>query len=122
MNRILITGIIYYLFFTVSAFAGKADVVEVKIKKAGKDTYNFHITVRHSDSGWEHYADRWEILSPGRKVLATRVLAHPHVNEQPFTRSLYNVKIPSYIKKVIIRAHDKKHGQGGKEITVKLPN
>jgi hypothetical protein len=44
--------------------------------------------VRHEDVGWQHYADRWEVLASGGEVLATRVLAHPHVDEQPFVRNL----------------------------------
>jgi hypothetical protein len=34
------------------------------------------VTVRHEDTGWEHYAHR-------REVLATLALAHAHVDEQP---------------------------------------
>ena len=45
----------------------------------------------------------------------------PHVNEQPFTRSLSNVVIPVGVKTVIIRAHDSVHEYGGKVITLELP-
>ena len=71
------------------------------------------MTVRHKDEGWNHYVNKWEILSPDRKVLATRVLHHPHVNEQPFTRSIYSVKIPKGMKSIIIRAYDSVHHFGG---------
>ena len=43
-------------------------------------------------------------------ILGDRVLYHPHVDEQPFTRSLNNVDIPKGIKSVYIEAHDKVHG------------
>lgn len=46
------------------------------------------VTLRHADTGWDHYADAWEVLAPDGSSLGIRELAHPHVNEQPFTRSL----------------------------------
>ncbi len=54
------------------------------------------------------------------KVLATRELAHPPVNEQPFIRSLSNVTIPPSTQKVRIRSHDSVHGHGGKETVILL--
>lgn len=77
--------------------------------------------MKHDDDGWDHYANRWEVLSLDGKILATRKLAHPHDNEQPFTRSLRNVKIPADLNEVVIRAHDLLHEYGGKEIVVALP-
>ncbi len=101
--------------------AGEAHVVDVRAIKEASATYSFHVTVQHADTGWDHYADTWEVLGPDGTVLGTRVLLHPHVNEQPFTRSLSGVKIPEGIKSVTVRAHDKVHGWGGKVITVDLP-
>ncbi len=96
-------------------------MVNVKVQKRGSGVYSFAVTVRHGDTGWQHYADAWQVLGPDGAVLGTRVLAHPHVNEQPFTRSLSGVKIPANISKVRLRARDKVHGFGGAEVEVKLP-
>jgi len=93
----------------------------VKATRSGDNTYTFTVTVRHADNGWDHYANRWEVLSPEGEVLATRVLLHPHDHEQPFTRSLSDVKIQAGVQTVTVRAHDLKHGWGGKTVTVKLP-
>jgi len=101
------------------AWAGEADVVDVKVECRSDCTFN--VTVRHADTGWDHYADQWEILTPDRKLIAKRVLYHPHVNEQPFTRSLSGVRIPPGIDRVIVRARDKVHLYGGREMTVDLP-
>ncbi|MDX2481807.1 MAG: hypothetical protein QNK24_15905 [Desulfuromusa sp.] len=101
-------------------FAGEADVIKVEVDKSGS-TYNFNVTVIHSDEGWQHYANKWDVVSPEGQVLGTRVLYHPHVNEQPFTRSLSGVVINAEISSVIVRAHDLVHGYGGKEIIVELP-
>jgi hypothetical protein len=54
-------------------------------------------------------------------VLGTRILHHPHVNEQPFTRNLSGVNIPNTIETVTIRAHDSVHEYGGKTVTVDVP-
>ncbi len=102
------------------ARAGEADVVSVTVAETGTRIYRFDVTVRHEDSGWEHYADRWDILSPDGRVLATRKLLHPHENEQPFTRSLSGVRIPSDIARVSVRAHDNVHGNGGAEQTIDM--
>ncbi len=105
----------------VPACAGKADVLDVKVTLEGDGTFSFSVTVQHADEGWEHYADRWEVIGPDGKVLGTRVLHHPHVDEQPFTRSLGGVAIPADIREVTIRARDSKHGWGGKTTTIALP-
>ncbi len=101
---------------------GKADVVDVKIKRMGNDIYQFVVTVLHRDEGWDHYADKWDVVAPDGTVLGTRTLLHPHVEEQPFTRSLDGVKIPGTVQNVIIHAHDSTHDYGGKEVTIDLPH
>ena len=84
-------------------------------------TFRIEVAVRHADSGWEHFADRWEVLAPDGKVLGTRVLLHPHDDEQPFTRDLGGVRVPAGIRRVVIRVHDKVHGWGSKTVDVELP-
>lgn len=120
MKRLTLAAIIGAAFITASpAIAGEADVVGVRMTPRG-DTYNFAVTVRHADAGWDHYADKWDVLTPDGKVIGTRVLAHPHDNEQPFTRSLGGVRIPAGVAKVRVRAHDKVHGYGGSEMDVDM--
>ena len=110
------------LLTAVSAsFAGGADVEDVSITKTGEN-FSFEVTVRHADTGWQHYADKWEIVASDGQVLGTRILHHPHVDEQPFTRSLSGVKIPPHITHVTIRAYDSRHGRGGKMVTVPVPH
>jgi hypothetical protein len=109
------------LIISTTAWAGEADVIEVEIKKTGGNTYFFKVTVRHSDEGWDHYANKWDVVAPDRTLLGTRTLYHPHVDEQPFTRSLSDVKIPESITEVTVRAHDSVHEYGGKTVTVAVP-
>jgi hypothetical protein len=108
------------LSITGTAIAGGADVVAVDFAQADKQTYRFDVTVRHADSGWGHYANRWEVQGPDSSILGTRVLAHPHVNEQPFTRSLANVEIPLNVHQITIKAHDSVHGYTGKAMVINL--
>ncbi|MEM0945173.1 MAG: hypothetical protein AAGI70_14645 [Pseudomonadota bacterium] len=102
-----------------TAFAGEADVLEVKATQ-GANGWRFDVTVAHADTGWDHYADAWRIVAPDGTVLGTRTLHHPHVNEQPFTRSLSGVQIPEGIDEVIVEAHDNVDGWGGAQVTVSL--
>jgi hypothetical protein len=99
------------LFIATSAYANSPKVMHVNAHKSGS-TWGFDVTLKHADEGWDHYADGWGVYLTDGTELGYRVLAHPHVNEQPFTRSLSGVKIPKGTKSVIIRPHDKVHGTG----------
>ena len=104
-----------------TAYAGEADVVGVAVRMTSANTYSFDVTVRHADKGWKHYADKWDVVAPDGTVLGTRVLYHPHEDEQPFTRSLSGVKIPESFNEVTVRAHDSVHGYGGKTVAILVP-
>jgi hypothetical protein len=43
------------------------------------------------------------VETPGGAILGTRVLHHPHVEEQPFTRSLSGVDLPDGITEIVVR-------------------
>lgn len=102
-----------------SAFAGKADVLAAQAVRSGAG-WTVSATIRHADEGWNHYANSFQVLHMDGEVLGTRVLYHPHVTEQPFTRSLSGLKIPAGIKKVRVRAGDLVHGYGGREVVITL--
>lgn len=97
------------IIFMSSTFANEAVIEDVKISK-NNGTYTFAVRILHEDSGWDHYVDGYEVLDVDANVLAKRTLWHPHENEQPFTRSLANVKIDKNLSKVYIRAHDSVDG------------
>ncbi len=105
---------------TPAAGAGEADVVGVHANPEPDGTWRFDVTVAHGDTGWDHYADKWDVVGPDGRVLSTRVLLHPHEAEQPFTRSLGGVVIPPEVSEVTVRAHDSVHGYGGRETIVRL--
>jgi hypothetical protein len=100
-----------------------AQVEQVKITKNSNGNWNFDVTLIHDDTGWDHYADLWIIINPDNgEIFGSRVLAHPHVKEQPFTRSLNNVNIPENITMIEIRAKCNLHGFLGKRIRLDLKN
>lgn len=103
------------------ARAGEADVVAVDVEATG-GSYAFHVTVRHDDAGWDHYADKWQVVGEDGTVYGERVLLHPHDTEQPFTRSQSGIVVPPGVARVIVRAHDKVHGFGGRQMQVALPD
>ena len=105
---------------SMPASADDAAIKEVEIKSLGNNNYQISVTLLHADTGWDHYANRWDVLDEDGNVLGTRVLAHPHVNEQPFTRSL-TVEIPSGVTKVTIVAADSVHGDNEETVDVIVP-
>jgi len=108
------------LMMSGAGIAGEADVVGAKASKSSDGTWSFDVTVAHGDEGWDHYANRWDVVAPDGTVLGTRTLHHPHETEQPFTRSLRGVSVPDGVVSVSIRANDSVHGTGGKEFSVDL--
>ncbi len=106
---------------SVPAYATPPEIVAVRVTPSGGGQYRFDVTLRHADTGWKHYADQWDVLAPDGTVLGKRVLLHPHVDEQPFTRSLAGVRIPKGLKEVFIRAKDNVSGYAREQYRVVLP-
>jgi hypothetical protein len=112
---------IILLVYVQQAAAGNADVLKVKPNCTKDLVCSFAVTVKHADSGWGHYANKWDVLTTDGTIVASRELLHPHENEQPFTRSLHDVKLPAGTKEVDVRAYDSVHGYGGKVVRVSIP-
>ncbi len=88
-----------------------ADVLSVTV--AGEpNSYRFSVEVASPDTGCEQYADWWEVVTDDGTLVYRRILAHSHVEEQPFIRSGGPVAIPAETV-VIIRAHMQPGGYGG---------
>jgi len=102
------------------ASAACADVIGATIDATG-DTYRISATVLSPDTGWDEYADAWEARAPDGSVLGTRVLAHPHVDEQPFTRSLSDVTVPEGVTTLSIAARDSVEGFCGATFDLVVP-
>ena len=106
---------------------GNADVTFARAVQAEDGSWTFHVTVQHPDTGWDDYANGWDVVTPDGMVLKpdpqgefTRTLLHPHVEEQPFTRSQSGIEVPEGVTQVRVRAHDLVTGYGGEEVVVDL--
>ena len=115
-----LVAVVLLISATAGLHAEEGDVVGVEAAKESDGTWRFSVTVSHPDEGWEHYVDRWDIVAPDGRVLGIRVLLHPHVQEQPFTRALGGVVIPEDLSQVTIRAHCSVDANGGQERLVTL--
>ncbi len=92
----------YAIIFALLAGPVLADAPVVEAVSIDGDRVS--VTLSHPDTGWDHYADGWEVLDADGNSLGVRVLAHPHVNEQPFTRSLGGVQFPEGATSIFVRA------------------
>ncbi len=131
MNKLYYSGILFLIITVFLSAQGKdegfnpdldyAQVVYVNAFETSKGVWRFDVTLRHNDEGWNHYATSWQVVNPETmEILSERVLAHPHVDEQPFTRSQGTIKIPPTLSEVLVRAKCQRHGFGGQEIIVPL--
>ena len=95
-----------FLLAIAATPVAQADPATIDAIEARQDggTWRFSVTLSHGDTGWDDYADGWRIEAPDGTILGTRELLHPHVTEQPFTRSLGGVAIPEGLASVNVRA------------------
>ena len=114
---------VFVVHSTINEYSTSLEFAQVNYVSAYQKSNNqwcFSVTIEHNDQSWEHYADGWEVVDLQGNILANRVLAHPHDNEQPFTRSLCGIEIPQGINKLIVRAKCNQHGFEGKSVIVDL--
>ena len=123
---LLFATVLYGQTITVEAAQDDLDldyahVIKAVASKQG-ESWRFAVTVRHGDEGWDHYADRWVVVNAATgEEYGRRVLAHPHVSEQPFTRSQSGIRIPARVEAVLVKAACGVHGFGGTELRLELP-
>ena len=117
MKRVLLPTLL------LAATVARADppVIEAAQATRSGDTWRIDVTLSHPDTGWEHYADGWRVLAPDGTELGVRVLHHPHVDEQPFTRSLTGIRVPDGTPFVTIEARCLVDGWTAKPMDLALP-
>jgi len=105
--------------FSIQVFAGDVEILSANFSQNSNQAWSIDVTLLHGDTGWDHYADAWRVVDEKKMILGTRTLYHPHVGEQPFTRS-HSVKIPAIMTTVYIEAHDKVHGWSPQRLEIDL--
>ncbi len=108
-----------FILAALPAFAEPSMIENVEAEQFG-GTWRFNVTLSHPDTGWDHYADGWRVEAFDGTILGTRELLHPHVDEQPFTRSLSGISIPEGLSSVNVRAKCSKDGWSKEVISVPL--
>jgi len=117
MKRFFLTFAAACVAFPV--FASEPMITDVSVKKVGM-VWNVHVTIEHADTGWEHYADGWDIYDAAGNLLGSRKLMHPHVDEQPFTRSLSGVVLPDGTREIFVKARCSLDGWSSEMMRVEL--
>jgi hypothetical protein len=82
--------------------ADAPEVISARVFPSGS-YWTVEVTIAHPDTGWDHFAKGWSVQTEDGTELGYRELAHPHVGEQPFTRSLEAVRIPDGIGTLLVR-------------------
>lgn len=100
------------------ALGDPPEILEAKAAPSGS-SWRVSVTLAHPDTGWDHYADGWRVELADGTVLGTRELLHPHVTEQPFTRSL-TVSLPEGTP-LFIRAKCSVDGWSEDTVPLRLP-
>lgn len=96
------------------------DVLSAAATLADDGTWTIAATLSSPYDTPEQYADAWRVIGPEGTILGVRELLHDHAGEQPFTRSLTGVEIPSGVDTVVIEGRDLANGWGGATITLAL--
>lgn len=122
IRSIPITPALCLLLLTATqrADADQAKILAADFYQSSGSLWTVDVTLRHADSGWDHYADQWRVVDAEGHVLGKRVLLHPHVDEQPFTRGQSGVNIPPGVTTVFVEAHDQVHGWTPERLRVDL--
>ena len=120
MTRAFLSLALSLILFT-GARADMPEILEATAHRGGMG-WRIDVTLKHPDTGWDHYADGWEILDKNGKRLGYRELMHPHVEEQPFTRALVNVMLPDGTREIFIRASCSLAGMSSERFSVSLRN
>ncbi len=108
------------VFSSGISIASDAKILKASAELTSAQKFNISVTVEHADEGWDHYANTWRVYSMDGKLIGERILYHPHVNEQPFTRSLLGLSVPSEVKEVMIVAVCSKTGESKASYNLKL--
>ena len=97
------------VFLPTQSLADPAQVTAVEATQTSSG-WRFDVTLTHGETGWDDYADGWRVELADGTIIGERPLAHPHVDEQPFTRSTSGVAIPTGTTHVYIRTRTTAEG------------
>ena len=86
-------------------------VITNVIASGSEGSYTFNVEIKSPDTGCDQYADWWEVFTVDSNLVYRRILAHSHINEQPFSRSGGPVTV-NKDDQVFVRGHMNNLGYG----------
>ena len=99
---------------TTPASSAPSDASLAHVSGVTTSGTSWSVTIESEETGCDQYADWWEVTSAdGETLHYRRILAHSHVDEQPFTRSGGPVNVGED-DEVVVRAHMHPNGYGGR--------
>lgn len=119
--------------FTPQRGVGKDQCVEPELETSlfpevsevtplgGDGVYSFIVTISSPYDSPERYADAWRVVGDDGVVYGQQTMDGPHVDEQPFTRSLTNIPIPTTVKTVVVQGRDSVYGWSDVGLEIVLP-
>ncbi len=113
--------IIPLLLATAPALADPAQVTDISATSTSNG-WRFDVTLAHGDTGLDDYADGWRVELADGTIIGDRPLGHPHVEEQPFTRSTSGVTTPDGTAQVFIRTRTNVDGWDDSTTAFTVPN
>lgn len=105
---------------TTAATQRHPDVLAATADRQPDGTWNFTATLSSPYDTADRYADAWRVVTPDGQVLGVRELLHDHAGEQPFTRSLDGVTVPTDIDTVTVQGRDRTYGWGGATVILRI--
>lgn len=98
--------LVFVLLFLLcaNALAQPPVIVKAEAIVQSNQLFDIAVTIEHPDTGWDHYASEWVVIVDDEIEVGKRTLYHPHINEQPFTRYLRDIKIPPSAQSIKVYA------------------
>lgn len=79
------------------------------------------VTIQHDDSGWDHFADGFEVQAPDGTRLGYRELTRPNVGQRTQDVDMTGLKLPEGIGYVLIRTRCSLVGWAAEPVRLDLP-
>lgn len=79
------------------------------------------VTLKHRDSGWDHFATGLAVLAPDGSRIGSLDLTRPNVGKSRFTARITGLKVPPGTEFVLIRSRCSLVGWAAEPVRVDLP-
>jgi hypothetical protein len=53
---------IFCVLSTTASYAGDVRIIEAAFHSSDGEVWTVDVTLKHDDTGWDHYADNWRVV------------------------------------------------------------